>query len=203
MATLAHPVDLYRELALPVTSSVIWELLGVPEGKQSWFQECSQFMMRTDVTPEEQEHVRTEMLDYMRDLVASKHRDGSEDLLSRFAQDSVGAAESFTDEELTGLGVGLLVAGHETTAATISLAVLALLRHPRQLAALRTDPEKTARAVEELLRYLPVLPLGLARYDPYLLDGPRVADNKMSSMLPAGRSGSVAWIATMTSTAPL
>jgi cytochrome P450 len=164
MATLAHPMDLYRELALPVPSSVIWELLGVPEGKQSWFQERSQFLQRTNVTHEEQKCILAEMLGYMRDLVASKHCEGGEDLLSRFAQGPVGAAEPFTDEELAGLGAGLLVAGHETTATTIGLAVLALLQHPRQLAALRKDPDKTERAVEELLRYLPVLPLGIARY---------------------------------------
>jgi cytochrome P450 len=164
MATLAHPVDLYQELALPVPFLVMLELLGVPKKEQNWIQERTRFRHRTNITHEERKRVREQMCDYMRDLVASKRREGSEDLLSRLTQCPTGAAEPFTDEELTNLGVVLLLAGYETTASTIGLAVLALLRHPQQLAALRTNLEETGRAVEELLRYLPVLHLGLARY---------------------------------------
>ncbi|MGH3773680.1 MAG: cytochrome P450 [Pseudonocardiaceae bacterium] len=164
MAALGGPVDLYRELALPVPSLVIGELLGVPGEEQSWYHERSQLLLRADATREERERTLAEMLDYMRNLVASKRRESGEDLLSRLARGSGRAAEPFTDQELSFLGFLLLFAGHETTASTIGLAVLALLRHPQQLAALRADLGETGRAVEELLRYLPVLLPGLARY---------------------------------------
>ncbi|MFJ6775379.1 cytochrome P450 [Kitasatospora sp. NPDC091257] len=61
-----------------------------------------------------------------------------------------------TDEELIGFGTTLLVGGHETTATQLALSVLALLRHPDQLAVLRDDPGATGPAVEELLRHLAI-----------------------------------------------
>jgi cytochrome P450 len=59
----------------------------------------------------------------------------------------------------------LLSAGHETSANMIALAVVALLRHPDQLAILRDtdDPKVVADAVEELLRYLGIIHGGQRR----------------------------------------
>src|SRR3954464_2394368 len=47
----------------------------------------------------------------------------------------------------------LLLAGHATTTNLIANAVLALLRHPDQLAAVRADPSLIDGLVEETLRY--------------------------------------------------
>jgi cytochrome P450 len=50
----------------------------------------------------------------------------------------------------------LLVGGYETTANMIALGTILLLRHPEQLAALKSDPALWPNAIEELLRYLSV-----------------------------------------------
>src|SRR5690606_30295700 len=47
----------------------------------------------------------------------------------------------------------LLIAGHETTVALIGNGLLALLRHPEQMAALRSDMSRLPDYLDEMLRY--------------------------------------------------
>jgi cytochrome P450 len=106
--------------------------------------------------------VRDEMDDYMRALVQAKRERPEDDLLSGL----IGRTDQqgrLSDEELINIGNLLLVAGHETTANMLALGTLALLTHPPQLAALRSDPAVVDQAVEELLRYLSIVHFGLVR----------------------------------------
>jgi cytochrome P450 len=73
------------------------------------------------------------------------------------------SGEDLTDEEISGMGVLLLVAGHETTANMLGLGTLTLLTNPDQLAALRADPSLIDNTVEELMRFLTILQLGTIR----------------------------------------
>ena len=74
---------------------------------------------------------------YFRELIAIRRARPAQDLLSEMiaAEDD---GEKLTEDELIATCVLLLVAGHETTVGLISNAILALLRHPDQLAALQT-----------------------------------------------------------------
>ncbi|MEU6718730.1 cytochrome P450 [Nonomuraea sp. NPDC046802] len=64
------------------------------------------------------------------------------------------AGGALTDEELVGVSLLLLFAGHETTANMLGLGTLALLSHPERAEALREGRVDETNAVEELLRYL-------------------------------------------------
>src|SRR5258708_39728062 len=84
---------------------------------------------------------------YFRELIAVRRAQPAEDLLSEMisAED---AGQKLTEDELIATCILLLVAGHETTVGLISNAILALLRHPGQLALLHEDPALAAGAVE-------------------------------------------------------
>jgi cytochrome P450 len=94
-----------------------------------------------------------EMVAYLRDHIArhraSRQRDDLLGLLIA-AQDDDGA---LTDDELLGNLVLLFIAGHETTTNLIGNGTLTLLRHPHELARLRTEPALVAGAVDEALRF--------------------------------------------------
>jgi len=157
-------MDVIRDLATPLPVIVIAELLGVPTNDQGRFKKWSD-----DIAVVLDGSVRQaglvdaarsaqELGQYLRDVVAERRRQPREDLISRMiaARDEAGA---LSDAELVANCVLILLAGHETTTNLIGNGCLALLRHPDQMALLRSDPSLAAKAVEECLRYDPPVQL--------------------------------------------
>ncbi len=154
-----RPVDLVKELALPVPSLVICELLGVPYADRDFFQGRTRVLIRRSPPPEEREAVSEELREYFDRLITTKAADPGDDLLGRLIEHNR-ETEVFSHELLVGLATLLLLAGHETTANVIALGTLALLEHPEQRAALANDPNLAPAAAEELLRYLTIVEAG-------------------------------------------
>ncbi|WP_331970143.1 cytochrome P450 [Actinophytocola sp.] len=152
------PADLVQEFALPVPSSVICELLGVPYESRAEFQRNSRTLFSLEVDLEEADEAMRQLDAYLLELARRKRRDPDEDLLSELATEG-----TLADEEIAGLGVLLLTAGHETSASMLSLGTFALLRERSQWAALCDHPELVDDAVEELLRYLTIFQFGVPR----------------------------------------
>ncbi|MGK5642527.1 cytochrome P450 [Streptomyces sp. URMC 126] len=149
--------DLVAEYALPLPSRVVCLLLGVPYADREFFQRQSRTLMDNSAPPD---RVRTAIHTLDRYLIALAHdkRDRPEDgIIGRLA------ADGMPDRDIAAIGRLLVINGHESTAHTIALSVLVLLRHPDELARLRRDPGLTAGAVDELMRYLTILHQGLTR----------------------------------------
>ncbi|MBB3724852.1 cytochrome P450 [Nonomuraea dietziae] len=155
MAKAGPPVDLVQAFALPIPSLVICELLGVPYEDHAFFQEQTAVAVDLEASVEQATVAAGRLTDYFADLVRHKRSSPTDDLLGGLITDS-----DLTDEELTTIGLALLIAGHETTANMLALGVFALLRHPGQLDAYRADTSLTDSAVEELLRYLTIIHRG-------------------------------------------
>jgi cytochrome P450 len=97
---------------------------------------------------------------------------------------------------LLSLAQGLLVAGHETTASQIPDLGYVLLTHPGQLAMLRADLGLVPKAVEELMRFVPLgVGAGIARYalENVVLGGVtvRAGEPVLPAMASANRDASV------------
>ncbi len=157
----AGQFEVVSQLAYPLPVRIISELLGVPAGDRARFAGWSaslahslqpQFIAADPAPAAAAQQARLEFAEYFRELIAARRARPAEDLLSELirAEDD---GQHLSEQELIATCVLLLVAGHETTVSLISNAILALLRHPGQLAALRADPELATGAVEETLRY--------------------------------------------------
>ncbi|MFC4586943.1 cytochrome P450 [Sphaerisporangium corydalis] len=150
--------DLVSAFAFPLPSMVICELLGVPYSAHDQFQRQSSEMLSLESRLPQVRGAIEGMALYIHDLVDRKRAEPGDDLIS----DLVSTGE-LTKDEITGVAMLLLVSGHETTANMIALGTFTLLENPVQLAVLRDDPALTGLAVEELLRYLSIIHMGLVR----------------------------------------
>ncbi|BBC31746.1 hypothetical protein SGFS_030400 [Streptomyces graminofaciens] len=158
----ATGTDFVESFALPLPSLVICELLGVPYEDHDFFQRQARAFISIATKPQEALAARTALYGYLGELLAQRMKEPADDLLSRLATERVATGEA-TAEEAVGISFVLLLAGHETTANMLALSLVALLRNPEQLAALRADPGLWPGAVEELLRYLTVVHAGIRR----------------------------------------
>lgn len=152
-AVAAGPtMDLIEAVAAPLPLSVVCELFGIPDEDhprvKSWFHRFGRLTEDIDRT----EAAIDQFDEYLADLVRRRRADPGDDLISALvatqAQD-----DRLTDAELLSTCFVLITAGDETTTHLVGNAVLALLRHPDQLARLRADPTLIRTAVEELARY--------------------------------------------------
>lgn len=167
--------DLVEHLAFPLPITVICELLGVPFLDHERFRAWS--MILTGVAaPEEKGQAVQEVGAYLEGLVAAKREQPGEDLMSALVHTADEDGDRLSGPEVIGMAWLLLVAGHETTVGLISNGILALLRHPAQLALLRSDFSLLNNAVEEMLRYDgPVLtPTYRFTTEPYEIGGTRI-----------------------------
>ncbi|MFI6047664.1 cytochrome P450 [Nocardia sp. NPDC051321] len=151
----AGPVaDLVQSLALPLPVTVICEMLGVPTRDQHRFRDFSDTVLSTTAhTSEQIDAARAALEAYLAEVVAQRRQQPTDDLLGALvaARDN---DDRLSEDELVNLGIGLLIAGHETTANQIANFAYVLLSEPQHWELLRGRPELVPVAIEELLRYV-------------------------------------------------
>lgn len=146
LARRTPPADLHDALSLPLPVLVICELIGIP------YEDREQFRTWTDEVAFMHDRERSKaalgsLFAYMAELVARKHRQPGDDVISGLC-----ATEGVDDDEIAIMASVQLFAGYETTAGRIDMGILQLLANPDQWRALRDDPSSTSAAVEEILR---------------------------------------------------
>lgn len=152
-------MDFIADFAMPLPAIVIAELLGVPPEDRDKFHAWSEKVargtvdeLRTEDAAREGDEAGMALAYYFSDLFDLRRQEPADDLVSALlaARD---AQDRLTEIELMAMCMGLLIAGHTTTANLLGNGMLTLLRNPAQLALLKSHPEHMASAVEEMLRF--------------------------------------------------
>lgn len=154
-------IDLVEDVGMPVVSRVIGEFLGTPEEDDKiWAELANRGIafgddeLQTEGVQETVAAVTQEGVTRALALAAERRERPTNDLTSLLVHTEVDG-ERLEDWEIA-MGFGLLViAGNDSTKATFTNGMLALLRHPEQLRKLVDDPSKIPAAVEEFLRMYP------------------------------------------------
>jgi cytochrome P450 len=160
-------VDLRTEYAQPLPMRVICDLFGVVDDERTQVAAFVEVMMDTTTAPEIAGKMLAGAREALTQLVDRKRAEPGDDLTSALIAAHDGQ-DRLSGTELVDTLILLLAAGHETTVNLIGNAVVALLRHPGQLALLRTGDVPWSNAVEETLRWAPSianLPLRFAVSD--------------------------------------
>jgi hypothetical protein len=151
-------MDVLADLAYPLPTVVICELLGVPasdrEKFKAWSADASRMLdgYLDQAAMDRGLVAGMYLFQYFTDLVEERRRQPRDDLLSALLG-AESAGDKLTHPELLSTATLLFVAGFETTMNLVGNGMLALLRHPDELARLRDDPALIRTGVEELLRF--------------------------------------------------
>ncbi|WP_049561854.1 cytochrome P450 [Nonomuraea sp. SBT364] len=159
------PGDLKASLGFPLPVYVICDMLGVPAEDRDRFSYWSDTLLNlTRYGKEEIEAAQAAFFQYMSDLLAGKRAEPGDDLLSELIAAGGPEEGGLSDLQILVTGMGLLVAGHETTANMIGKMVSMLLAERGRWESLLADPKLIRTAVEETLRLDANSGFGLPRY---------------------------------------
>ncbi|MFD7819160.1 cytochrome P450 [Streptomyces sp. NPDC059785] len=165
MVEQGAPADLRASLGFPLPVYVICDLLGVPAADRDRFSHWSDaFLSVTRYTAEEIQSAHEDFVAYMSAHIDAKRAAPADDILSMLIREGETEGGGLSDDELVATGMGLLVAGHETTANMIGKMVSMLLGERARWEKLLADPAVVRTAVEESLRFDTNLGFGLRRY---------------------------------------
>jgi len=145
-------VDLVDAVFMPIPVRVIAALLGLPDSDVLWFHRLAIDMLGFRGDMDTAMAASAQMKDYFVDILAEKRRSPRDDMVSILAAAEVDGVK-MTDEQIYGFMRNLLPAGAETTSRSTASLALALLTHPDQLDAVRTDRSLLPQAIEEGIRW--------------------------------------------------
>jgi cytochrome P450 len=159
MLAVGPECDFVQEVAVNYPLYVIMSLLGIPESDFSRMLKLTQELFGSDDSEfrrgssnEDQLPALLDMFGYFNGVTAARREHPTEDLASAIANARIDG-EPLSDVETVSYYLIVATAGHDTTSATISGGLQALVDNADQLNRLRDDLALMPLATEEMIRW--------------------------------------------------
>ena len=160
MASIGPECDFAQDVAVNYPLYMIMSLLGVPESDFPLMLRLTQELFGSDddefkrgVDGADQMSALLEMFEYFTALTAARRDNPTEDLASAIANAKIDG-EPLSDIDTISYYAIIAAAGHDTTSATISGGMLALIENPDQHQRLTGDLALMPLATEEMIRWV-------------------------------------------------
>ncbi|WP_220191526.1 cytochrome P450 [Ktedonospora formicarum] len=161
-------MDMVADIAYPLPTIVIAEMLGVPTSDRPLFKQWADGLLnrqlsdaeffRPDEAQQENPEIQRlrnlfeEMSDYFEEMLKERRSQPRNDMISDLLAAEVDG-EHLSNEDTISFCIILLLAGHVTTTNLLSQAIRCFDEHPDALEQARKQPELIPSAIEEILRY--------------------------------------------------
>jgi cytochrome P450 len=160
MIEVGPECDFVQEVAVNYPLYVIMSLLGIPESDFPRMLKLTQELFGSDDSEfkrgssnEDQLPALVDMFQYFNGVTAARREHPTEDLASAIANARIDG-EPLSDIETVSYYLIVATAGHDTTSATISGGLHALIENPDQLQRLRGNLDLMPLATEEMIRWV-------------------------------------------------
>ncbi|MEU1630359.1 cytochrome P450 [Streptomyces sp. NPDC020096] len=150
-----RPGDLVAGFTEPFPLLVLCELVGIPFEDRDWFLPVLDAALGAMVTSEEGRRVTDLLREYVAGLIAQKRSRPGDDVLTLLVHQCEDGA--LTDDDVMAFGLSMLTVGFGISSFFLADSVHTLLAQSDQWARLRDHRDLMHGAVEELLRYMPVM----------------------------------------------
>ncbi|OMC39555.1 hypothetical protein A5742_04890 [Mycolicibacterium fortuitum] len=148
-------VDVIDKLARPLPALAIALLLGLPSSDwellRRWSDTQIEAMGSGDLAAIDA--IQQEMVDYFDKQLEQRRNAPSDDVISSMMAAQIDGRQ-LTVDELRGIFLLLIVAGHETTTNAIGSILIHLAQHPAKRRMLIEDPDAMNNAIEEFVRFV-------------------------------------------------
>jgi cytochrome P450 len=161
-------MDVITDIAYPLPTTVIAEMLGVPISDRPLFKQWADGLLNRQLSdaeffkPEEEQRdspemqrittIFEQMSDYFDAMLEDRRHQPHNDMMSELLAAEVDG-ERLNTEDTISFCTLLLLAGHVTTTNLIGQAIRCFDEHPEALEQVRRQPELMPGAIEEVLRY--------------------------------------------------
>jgi nocardicin N-oxygenase len=150
-----RPGDLVAGFTDPFPLLVLCDLVGVPFEDRDWFLPVLEAALSGMVTVQEGRRVTDLLREYVAGLIAQKRNRPGDDVLTRVVRECDDGA--LTHDDVMAFGLSMLTVGFGISSFFLADSVHILLDRPDQWARLRDNRELMPGAVEEFLRFTPVM----------------------------------------------